>query len=202
MGQNKNYGFLWSNPGAWSSVHSALPSPPTRSSSLAKIGQILNLLLRSNQPSNLRILIAIADSNLTSHKICEHCYGRLASLLPVKPAKVPARVKCPQVGRATQILMSTGRCTSNRWIEPPQSASQTLSQHLPILISGWLRLHQSSVSEPGDWGDDSQLWTWGDFSISYLHFLLSAFLTWHRDTLPWLVVWYTIQSVFISKDMG
>jgi len=31
-----------------------------------------------------------------SHKICEHCYGRLASLLPVKPAKVPARVKCPQ----------------------------------------------------------------------------------------------------------
>ena len=39
-----------------------------------------------------------ADSDLTSHKICEHCYGRLASLLPVKPAKVPARVKCPQVG--------------------------------------------------------------------------------------------------------
>ena len=89
------------DPGAWSSVHSALPSPPTRSSSPAKIGQILNLLLMSDQPSNLRILIAIANSDLTSHKICEHCYGRLASLLPVKPAKVPARVKCPQVGRAT-----------------------------------------------------------------------------------------------------
>ena len=34
---------------------------------------------------------------MTSHKICEHCYGRLASLLPVKPGKIPARVKCPQV---------------------------------------------------------------------------------------------------------
>ena len=34
---------------------------------------------------------------MPSHKICEHCYGRLASLLPVKPGKIPARVKCPQV---------------------------------------------------------------------------------------------------------
>ena len=34
---------------------------------------------------------------MTSHKICEYCYGRLANLLPVKPGKIPARVKCPQV---------------------------------------------------------------------------------------------------------
>jgi len=31
-----------------------------------------------------------------SHKICEHCFGRLASLLPPVKTKHPARVKCPQ----------------------------------------------------------------------------------------------------------
>lgn len=31
-----------------------------------------------------------------SHKICEHCFGRLASLVSVKSGKVPPRVKCPQ----------------------------------------------------------------------------------------------------------
>ena len=42
---------------------------------------------------------------MTSHKICEHCYGRLASLLPVKPGKVSARVKCPQVNMIVKCII-------------------------------------------------------------------------------------------------
>ena len=54
-------------------------------------------ILSSNQTPNSILSLLNFFLLLFSHKICEHCYGRLASLLPLKPAKVPARVKCPQV---------------------------------------------------------------------------------------------------------
>ena len=55
--------------------------------------QVREILSADQTPNSILSFV----KKIFSHKICEHCYGRLASLLPLKPAKVPARVKCPQV---------------------------------------------------------------------------------------------------------
>ena len=104
-------------------------------------------ILSSNQTPNSILSLLNFFLLLFSHKICEHCYGRLASLLPLKPAKVPARVKCPQVKVIQYLkLKMFVNCTN----------------YTSSLISGWLWLHESSVSKSGDWRDDPELWARGD----------------------------------------
>ena len=109
-------------------------------------------ILSSNQTPNSILSLLNFFLLLFSHKICEHCYGRLASLLPLKPAKVPARVKCPQVKVIQYLkLKMFFNCTN----------------YTSSLISGWLWLHESSVSKSGDWRDDPELWARGDNALIF-----------------------------------